>query len=198
LEQLYNIYNLDTNWDGSKVSSRFLSLYKLDCNQTDSFFFNNMHRTKSGAVQVEIYSRGFVPIHVTCSDGQSPIGYTGDLYELRNIYKFSVELTDDILKFMDVGTFSSSEITSPQQVRENNNIFKKGLEEYGKAEGIPNSLNPIDTGFSPDSQKPKYQTWLDWLKNKPTEEWMKRGGKKTKKKFSKKNKKSVVKRIKKV
>ena len=60
-----------------------------------------------------------------------------------------------------------------------------------------NKIQPQDPGFFPDSQKPKYDSWLNWLKNKPTKEWMNRGGKKTIKKFSKKNKKSVVKKNKK-
>jgi len=56
-----------------------------------------------------------------------------------------------------------------------------------------NKRNPQDPGFFPESQKPKYATWYDWFKDNPTKEWMNRGGKKTKKKFSKKNKKSLVK-----
>ena len=143
LEHLYKIYKLDANWDGSKVnmsaSGGFLSsfepnLYKLDCNQTTSFYFNNMHREKSGAVQVEVYSREFVQANVRCSDGRSPEGNSANLYELKDVYKFSVELTEETVKFVDVGFFTSSEITSPLKVQENSKIFKKGLEEYGMSE----------------------------------------------------------------
>jgi hypothetical protein len=156
LEHLYKIYKVDANWDGSKVnmsaSGGFLSsfepnLYKLDCNQTASFYFNNMHREKSGAVQVEVYSREFE--HYSCPSSSSSSSswggsknnkqynggfLAGETYVLKDRYIFSVELTEETLKFIDVGIFSSSEITSPLKVQEISKIFKKGLQEYGMPE----------------------------------------------------------------
>jgi hypothetical protein len=76
----------------------------------------------------------------------------------------------------------------------NDNVFNIGAATAVElTDSKINNIQPQDPGFFPDSQKPKYDSWLNWLKNKPTKEWMNRGGKKTKKKFSKKNKKSLVK-----
>ena len=54
IEHLYKIYKVEKDWDGKKVnmsaSSGFLSsfepnLYKLDCNQNTSYYFNNISST---------------------------------------------------------------------------------------------------------------------------------------------------------
>ena len=138
IEHLYKIYKVEKDWDGKKVnmsgSSGFFSsfepnLYKLDCNQNTSYYFFHMHRDNDGAVQVEIYSSEFVRAHVSCSDGRDPS--SDDLYKLEQPYKFSVQITEDAVKFLDVGIFSTSEITSPLKVQEYSKIFMRGLEEYG-------------------------------------------------------------------
>ena len=154
LEHLYKIYKVDENWDGKQKnmseSGGFFStfepnLYKLDCNQTASFYFNFMHRLESGAVQVQVYSREFEPYSCPSSSSSSWGGsknnkkYNGgflanETYVLKDRYIFSVELTEETTKFMDVGIFSTSEITSPLKVQENSKIFKKGLKEYGMPE----------------------------------------------------------------
>ena len=156
LEHLYKIYKLEKDWDGSKVlmnasSGSFFSsaekrYYKVDCNTNASYYFNNMHREKSGAVQVEVYKRDFeyysCPSSSSSSSSSSWGGsknskqyngglLDGDIYKLVDRYIFSLELTEETLKFVDVGIFSSSEITSPQKIDECKKIFMKGLQEYG-------------------------------------------------------------------
>jgi hypothetical protein len=154
LEHLYKIYKIEKDWDGSKVlmnanSGSFFSTaenryYKVDCNTNASYYFYNMHREKSGAVQVEVYKRDFE--HYSCPSSSSSSSswggsrnnkqynggfFDGDIYQLVNRYVFSVELTEETLKYIDVGVFSSSEITSPERINECKKIFMKGLEEYG-------------------------------------------------------------------
>jgi|688.fasta_scaffold795695_1 hypothetical protein len=140
IEHLYKIYKLEKDWAGNKVnmtpSSGFFSsfepsLYKLNCNDNISYYFNNMHKDKNGSIEVEVYSQSFKPANVRCSNGSEVDGGTSDLYRLENIYKFSVQINEETVKFMDVGFFSTSEITSPLKVQENSKIFMKGLEEYG-------------------------------------------------------------------
>ena len=54
---------------GSFFSSAEKRYYKVDCNTNASYYFNNMHREKSGAVQVEVYKRDF--IHYSCPSSSS-------------------------------------------------------------------------------------------------------------------------------
>jgi hypothetical protein len=89
-----------------------------------------MHKDKSGAVEVEVYSQSYVQTYVTCPNGDRP-DESSNLYKLENLYKFSAQITEETVKFMDVGYFSTSEITSPIKVQENSKIFMRGLEEYG-------------------------------------------------------------------
>jgi hypothetical protein len=139
IEHLYKIYKVEKDWDGKKVnmspSSGFFSsfepsLYKLNCNDNISYYFNNMHKDKSGAIEVEVYSQSYVQTYVRCPNGDRP-DESSNLYKLENVYKFSASITEDAVKFLDVGFFSTSEITSPLKVQENSKIFMKGLEEYG-------------------------------------------------------------------
>ena len=139
IEHLYKIYKVEKDWDGKKVnmspSSGFLSssepsLYKLNCNDNKSYYFNNMHKDKSGAIEVEVYSQSYVQTYVRCPNGDRPDD-SSNLYKLENLYIFSAQITEDTVKFMDVGYFSTSEITSPLKVQEYSKIFMRGLEEYG-------------------------------------------------------------------
>jgi len=156
LEHLYKIYNVNKDWDGSKVlmngnSGVFFSItekryYKVDCNTNASYYFNGMHREKSGAIQVDLYKMDFQPYSCPSSSSSSSSSSWGgsnsqkqqkggfldsEIYRLQEQYLFSAELTEESLKYMDVGLFSSSEITSPMKIDECKKIFMKGLQEYG-------------------------------------------------------------------
>ena len=57
--------------------------------------------------------------------------------------------------------------------------------------------NVNDPGYNlGHSLKPKYATWKDWAKNKPTDEYMNRGGKRRKKSTRRRKMKSKSKKTK--
>jgi hypothetical protein len=127
---------------------------------------------------------------------------------MQDIVRIKEERTEDIMKARDLQireplaemhllkkkANGNAAINNTNTNNNNDNVFNIGAATAAAlTDSKINKRNPQDPGFFPESQKPKYATWYDWFKDKPTEEWMNRGGKKTKKKFSKKNKKSLVK-----
>lgn len=145
IDFLYKIFNVNEDWDGKKKimneKSGFFSYtenryYKVDCNTNARHYFYCIHREKSGPIQVEIYKSDFERYSCPSTNSSSSSSWSGgmfdsDVYRLEERYHFTVEITEESIKFIDVGIFSSSEITSPMKIDECKKIFMKGLQEYG-------------------------------------------------------------------
>jgi hypothetical protein len=119
-------------WKSGWFSGFNPKVFRIDCVTSATYYFNDMRRIKSGAIQVDVYKRDYVPTSVSCpSSSESSGAYYGDLYKLDDIYEFSAEITEETLKMMDVGYMSTSEITNPVKLDEAKDIFFKGLQAYG-------------------------------------------------------------------
>ena len=146
LDFLAKIYEVRADWNGNNInmwrkgwfSNTEPKVFRVNCNDMTTYYFNDMRKDRDNNIQVDVYKRDFVPTEVHCrnmmSSSSSQQKKKMELYELKDSYLFTAQLNEQDTKFVDVGLLSKNEILDQNLIDDSELIFKSGLKSYGFGE----------------------------------------------------------------